>query len=375
MTEIKDKKSSRILTFDLLRGYFLLSIILNHLYWYPNGLDWIAARGDLLVTAAEGFFLLSGIVLGVVRGRKLIDKPFHYAAGLLLKRGVQLYITSIVLMLLFTLMGWWLFMDNPGLKPGIRPITEPFWQILVGTLSFNYLYGWADYLRLYSIFILISPLALWLLRKGKWYIVIAASVFLWALYPADGTSSKSAELLMPIAWQLIFFSGFVVGFHWNQMSSWWQSLSKKLRRPLTAAVVSIAAVTVLANIIIVFDIHLLGLTTQATTAFQTTLLPFFVKESLPLPRLLLFAIWFCAAFWLFNCFESYIVKFFGWILIPFGVNSLYVYTIHAFVIFFAHLVMIGTDHGILINTIGSLLVIGLIWLAVRYKFLMSIIPR
>ncbi|MBC7868831.1 OpgC domain-containing protein [Candidatus Saccharibacteria bacterium] len=375
MTEIKTKQSSRILTFDLMRGYFMVSIVLNHLYWYPNGLDWVAARGNLFVTAAEGFFLISGIVLGTVRGRKLIDKPFRHAATLLLNRGVQLYVTSIVLMLLFTLIGWWFFMDNPGLKPGIRPSNEPFWQVVVGALRFDYLYGWADFLRLYSIFILISPLALWLLRKGKWYIVMAISIFVWTLYPAVGTSTKTAELLMPIAWQLIFFSGFVIGFHWNQLANWWQSLSITLRRNVTAFIVATAVVTVLANIIIAFDLTLFGLTTQATTAIETVLSPFFTKESLPVPRLLLAAVWFWAAFWLFSRLERYIVKFFGWILMPFGMNSLYVYTIHAFVVFFAHLVMIGTDHGIVINTIGTSIAIGLIWLAVRYKFLMKIIPR
>jgi hypothetical protein len=67
-------KKPRILALDLLRGYFLVSIILNHLQWYPNGLDWVAMRGSLLVSAAEGFFIISGILLGIVRGRKLADQ-------------------------------------------------------------------------------------------------------------------------------------------------------------------------------------------------------------------------------------------------------------------------------------------------------------
>lgn len=371
----KAPSKSRLLTFDLLRGYFLLSIILNHLYWYPNGLDWVASRGELFVTAAEGFFLISGIILGIVRGSKLADKPFRLAAGLLLKRGVQLYITSIVLMLIFTILGWWFFMDNPGLKSGIRPINEPFWNVLAGAMSFQYIYGWADYLRLYSLFILISPVALWLLRRGKWYIVIASSILLWMLFPAAGTSPYPDELLMPIAWQVIFFSGFTIGFHWNDITRWWSSRSQKLRQTVMAIIVSTAAVTITANIVIYFGSGELGTVSNQFSSLFAVIDPYFKKESLPLARLILFAIWFIAGFWLFKRFEPFIVRYTGWILIPFGTNSLYVYTIHAFVIFFAHLIMLHASPNILINTIGTISVVAIIWLCVRYKVLMSIIPR
>ncbi len=172
------KKISRVLTFDLLRGYFLVAIILDHLAFFPNGLDWVSGRGNLYVSAAEGFFLISGIVLGIVRGAKLIDKPFWVPAKLLLKRSLQLYITAVVLMLLFTFIGW-LFLSNPGLKPGIRLPDENIWRIIWGGLTFDYIYGWADYLRLYAIYIFVSPLAIWLLRRKLWYVVIAASLLVW----------------------------------------------------------------------------------------------------------------------------------------------------------------------------------------------------
>lgn len=371
----QQKDTRRLLTFDLLRGYFLLAIILNHLYWYPNGFDWVAAHGGLFVTSAEGFFLISGIVLGIVRGRKLIDKPFRDAALLLLKRGAQLYVTSIVLMLIFTLLGWWFFYDNPGLKPGIRPIDEPFLSVLFGALSFNYIYGWADYLRLYAIFLLISPLALWLLRRHKWYLVLAASVGLWLLFPTPDSVQKTDELLMPIAWQLIFFSGFVIGFHWKQMSGWWQRLARSVRRAATTIVVSLAVTTIAANIALYFGQYLPGAAGVTLTNIYASFLPYFDKASLPLPRLALFLLWFWFGFWLFSRFEPFIMKRFGWLLLTFGQNSLYVYTIHAFVIFFAHLIMSQGGPNLFLNFVGTIIIVGLIWTAVKTKFLMKIIPR
>lgn len=369
------KKSARLLTFDLLRGYFLVSIVLNHLYWYPNGLDWVAARGDLFVTAAEGFFLISGIILGIVRGRKLVSQPFRIAAMLLLKRGIILYITSILLMLVFTLIGWWFFMDDPGLKAGIRPPSEPFGDVLAGALSFTYIYGWADYLRLYSLFILISPIALWLLRKKLWYILIAASVALWLAFPSEGTTTKSAELLMPVAWQLIFFGGFTIGFYWDTLTKRWNALSKKLRTAITSTVVAIAITTIVLNILIVFTKDLAGpLGTWSSDIFRS-LSPYLVKESLPIGRLLLFATWFWFGFWLFKKFEPQIIQWFGWILLPFGSNSLYVYIVHAVILFFAHIIMLEASPNPIINAVGSIIVLGIIWLCVRYKVLMKIIPR
>lgn len=370
------QKSSRIVALDLLRGYFLISIILNHLQWYPNGLDWIAARGSLFVTAAEGFFLISGILLGIVRGRKLLDKPFRVAATLMLNRGVQLYLTSIVLMLLFTFVGW-LFVGNPGLKPGIRPIDQPLHEILIGAFSLQYLYGWADFLRLYAIFIIMSPFALWLLRKGKWYLMIAASTGLWALYPiALGYTNRSAELLMPLSWQLIFFIGLTIGFYWSKIQAWWDDLSKKMRITILAPILTIAIVTIVANVILAIVTNF-GTTPNAAGQFYNSMLStLFNKDALTLLRLTLFGTWFILGLYIVMRFEKQIRKWFGWILLPFGKNSLYVYTLHAILLFFAHLIIPpDSSSNLLLNFFGSILILGLILFAVKKRFLFKIIPR
>ncbi len=162
---VKKEKSERILTFDLLRGYFLCVILFNHLQFYPSGLDFFTGRGMLYASTAEGFFVVSGIVLGIVRGRKLIHLPFMTGAKLLWKRAFQLYLTSIILTLLFTFVGQ-LFLGNEGLKYGIYANWSNWWELLWHTINLSYTYGWADFLRLYAIFIFFAPFALWLLRKA-----------------------------------------------------------------------------------------------------------------------------------------------------------------------------------------------------------------
>lgn len=370
------KKSTRIATFDLLRGYFMLSIIVNHLQWYPNGLDWVAFRGTLLVSAAEGFFLISGIVLGIVRGAKLHTKPFREAAILLLKRGALLYIVSVILALFFTFIGWWLFMDNPGLKPGIRPIDQPLNEVIMGILSFRYIYGWADFLRLYSIFILISPLALWLLRKNLWYVLIAISIGVWSLFPwALEHTKNTSEILMILSWQLVFFGGMTIGYHWDTLVKWWQSLTARIRQSILAPILVVAAVTLVidASISVMQALNILP---SPVGQWYTSLRPHFNKEELPIFRLLLFSLWFILGFYIFSKFERVIKKLFGWILLPFGHNSLYVYILHAIIIFFAHLIILPNQGPhLIINAIGTFIIIGIIYIAVRRKFLFKIIPR
>lgn len=354
----------------------MLSIILNHLQWYPSGLDWIAMRGSLLVSAAEGFFLISGIVLGIVRGRKLLDKPFRTAATLLVKRGLLLYVISVILALAFTLLGWWFFMDNPGLKPGIRTPDQSVGEVILGILSFQYLYGWADFLRLYSIFLLITPLALWLVRRGKWYIVLAASVGLWALYPlVPQTDIRTAELLMPLSWQLIFFGGFIIGFYWDVLAKRWQSVRQSIRQPVLYSILGVAATSLLADILIV-TLDAARLLPAPISTWYQSIQPFFLKDELPLPRLLLFGLWFTLGFYLFSRFETPLRRYAGWLLFPFGLNSLYAYILHAVLLFFAHLIMppqLATNF--LLNLLGSLVILGIILFAIKRRVLFKVIPR
>ena len=369
-------KTPRIIALDLLRGYFMVSIILNHLQWYPNGFDLVAMRGSLYISAAEGFFILSGIILGIVRGRKMLTLPFRVSALAVLSRGAKLYIVSIILMLSFTFIGW-LFIGNPGLKAGIRPMDEPIIHIIAGALSLDYLYGWADFLRLYAIFLIMSPLALWLLRQGKWYFVMAGSVALWALFPwALLNTNNSAELLMPLSWQLIFFGGLTIGFHWVDITAWWDKHTKKTKRYILVPILSLASITLAANILNSI-LSSLGIGPESVASVYSSIqTAFFNKEALTLPRIGLFVLWITLGLFIFTRFESWIKRWFGWILIPFGTNSLYVYILHAIILFFAHLILApGTSTNIYINFIGTVLVLGLILLAVKKKFLFKIIPR
>lgn len=370
MSEKEQKKSSRILTFDLMRGYFLLSIIINHLN-YSSAASFLTMKGELFVSSAEGFFFLSGIVLGIVRGAKLITQPFSEVVKLLLKRSLQLYVVYVILTIAFTFLGWWFFTDNPGLKPGIAaPDTNPLLMIW-NVLTFSYLYGWVDYLRLYFIFILLSPIVIWLLRKSLWWVVLIASILVWQFAPELPWPSN--VYTQPYNWQVIFFTGMVVGFHWKQITAFWKKVPSIWRTLSITLVVGIAITTLLANIYLAFggkDDHAIW---AVVSPIRDMLAPYFDKENMPIARMAMFLTWFWAAFWIFKTFERYIVKFFGWLLMPLGTNSLYVYIVGGIIIYFVHLFIPMQSKPI--NLIITVAIVTIIWLMIRYKILMKIIPR
>ena len=369
-TQTPAKKSSRIETFDLMRGYFLVSIIINHLN-YSNLFNFVTAKGSLYVSSAEGFFFISGIVLGIVRGAKLIGESIKRPTFLILKRALQLYVVYIVSTVGFTLVGWWFYMDNPGLKPGILPSDTSYWSMLWQSLTFQNLYGWLDYLRLYFFFMAAAPLAILLLRKGLWWIVVGTSLLLW--YFAPTPDWPQSVFTQPYHWQVLFFGGLTVGFHWKQLSAKWSNLSTGVRKAILGAVLSVALATLIANILLAFSYKFGDSVHQALSPIKSALNPYFDKENLLPARLVMFTIWFWAAYWLFHHFEPTVKKLFGRLLLPFGTNSLYVYILSGIIIFFVHLHIPRVN--LLVNTLTLVGIVAVIWLCIRTKFLMKIIPR
>ena len=372
MSKKPGKISERILTFDLLRGYFLVVILLNHLNFYPNGLSLFTGESILYASTAEGFFVVSGIILGIIRGRKLLDKPFMVSAKLLWKRALQLYLTSIALTVIFTLIGQ-LFLNDPGLKYGIYTNWADWGTFIWQTVSLGYTYGWADFLKYYAIFLAFTPFALYLLRRGWWYVVIAISFAIWCLFPLSPLPEYQSQ---PISWQLIFMSGFVIGFYWENITTRWRSLSLQVRHGIRTGLVIAFIITAALSFGLVFGHMLGGEMGSRIDALHHGVEQYFQKDRLSFARIILGAIWFWALFVLFRRYEAWLVKKFGWLLLRFGSNSLYAYTLSAFVIFFTHLIVTPNEVDALwLNLLISVSAIAIVFGGIRTKFLMNIIPR
>lgn len=217
----------RDITIDILRGFFLFVIIVDHLGSFPSIFEPITGGGRLLVSAAEGFFFLSGLLVGRLRGNDVRNGRVRKANMWLIHRATVLYIVSIILTLGFTLIARQLHY-SPRVTLGVSHASW-VWTTL-RALTLQYSFGLSDMLPLYALYLLISIGVLYLLGKGRWRLVLTLSAGIWFLsYFAPGTLRPVGTYFSATSWQLLFFGGMVLGFHNDAVQEWWSGIGAQLR--------------------------------------------------------------------------------------------------------------------------------------------------
>lgn len=371
ISDNSEQKLQRIDTIDIIRGYFLFVIIIDHLARFFGFFDLFTGGGRQWVSAAEGFFFISGMMIGLVRAKKLKDKPLFITTKKTWSRALQLYIWSVVLTFFFVAVAQF-HLQNPGIKEGAFT-AEPLSKLISHTFLLRYVYGWADYLAYYVIYLLFTPFAAFLLRKGKWLLLLATSVFIYIL--ADN---------LQLSWQLLFFSGTIIGFYLPEIEAWAKKLSNVKKRLLYGFIFTVGIGTLLISLFFNTYVAIMathpnwpgfGLNFTQLHDYNTyTLAPWFDKYRLAIGRLSFFYFWFVSLYIAVRRFEPQIKKWLGWFFIPYGQNSLYVYIVHAFILYFLNLALpthLSNYLNILINT----LVLAILWVMVKKKILFSFIPR
>jgi hypothetical protein len=367
-TAVKESaSSSRIVALDIMRGYLILVIASVHLAYYPSLFGMWDGRGQLWVSEAEGFFFISGLLIGLIRRRDVERSGFKVAAIKVLKRGWRLYSAGIVLAFAYLIIGRALNGIAPGgIKLGLD-LSTGWLGITWNILTLRYSYGWSDFLIYYAAFLFVSPAVIYILRRGWWYVVVALSLFVW-YWRWRGSFDPYNSFLQ---WQVYFFLGSVIGYHWQQILTWFNGLSQGLLRWLQSAVLVLSAASLLASIGAVFGPQSSGWTGHvAQNEFINAMM---TDGRIGLLRPVMLLLYFVSVYLIVRHYEKVIVKSLGWLLLPFGRNSLYVYILDSAILFtipfFIH------SSGLVVNSIIELLMIVAVWLAVRYRFLFRIIPR
>ncbi len=341
---MKTSTTPRIATFDLLRGLFLCVIIIDHFGKFPGGFDLLTGRGLLWASAAEGFFFLSGLMVGLVRGKHAKQGNFKAAWKAIWKRTVVLYLWAVALTLFFT--AWaHLVHYGAGVKGGYVEYSSN-WDIFTDAISLHYVYGWTDYLAHYAVFMFWAPLALFLLQRFKWWVVPGVSLVFWFMRGDN----------FNLAWQILFFSGMTVGFYYQKILAWLNQLH--FRRLLSWGIVTAAGVTYVASVA-QFNELLSRLTLDQALWFD--------KNSLAPLRLAIFFLWFSALFLITCHFEAKLPPkmrvFFG----SLGQHSLAAYIWSSTLIFGLDLALPATSYGFLLNALLDIGLIALVWVLAQTK--------
>jgi hypothetical protein len=382
MAEVQSKPAKeRILALDILRGYFILIIASVHLHYYPSLFGSFDGRGQLWVSEAEGFFFISGLLIGIIRKRDIIKRGLATASYKILQRGWKLYLTAAILSSLYLYTGRHAAAAGiSGVKDGLNT-SDSFWHVLGQIFTLQYSYGWADFLVYYAAFMLIGPLVLWLLKHRAWWAVLGLSLaaWIWRWTSDHGTLNPFLQ------WQVYFFGGAVIGYYWETIRGFFVNLPPQAYRQLQNITIAAAGLFYLLSVVLVFIPeafehrqlgnnfagHFLGTIIHASDNewYQKLL----VDGRIGLLRPLILLITITGAYWFVRRHEAGIKRRIGWLLIPFGQNSLYVYILESLLLFIIPFVLpVGS---FVRNSLIEVGIVTMVWLAVRKRFLFRLIPR
>jgi len=342
----------RVQAFDLLRGYLLLVILVDHLYKFPGFFDVFTGRGRLWVSAAEGFFLISGVMVGLVRGGEMGLGRARQVYQKILQRALAIYIWSVSLTLFYTFLGNGIKQYVP-VKPEIIGDAS-FWQVVWSTITLRYSYGWADFLNYYAVFLLGAILVLFLLNKGKALVVLFLSIGLWFLRGNN----------FYFAWQILFVVGIVIGYLFRELEKKFIALSSIFRFILCAVFSFVTIGTLIVSVgIVYFSGFATALPLLNIVGENADVL--FDKMTLAPGRLILAMVWFTTFFVFIRRYENFFVTHLAWLLLPIGRNSLSIYVFQS-VLIYALYPILSAPSGFFVNFLINFFSIVLVWLMALY---------
>jgi hypothetical protein len=212
-------KKPRDVRLDFFRGLSLVAIFTAHV---PG--DWLAeiiwARFGLS-DAAHVFVFISGYAAAIAFGSTFVRDGFALGTARIAWRCAQLYSVHAALFVAgaaICALGALYGIDYADFL-GIRDFFADPGRSLLGLLTLRYVPTYFDILPLYMLVLAGVPLVMLLARVHPG-LVIALSVALWSYVQATGfnldagTSSGRGWGFNPLAWQMLFFTGFALSRGW-----------------------------------------------------------------------------------------------------------------------------------------------------------------
>lgn len=240
----KLKKQPRIDAIDLLRGLFIVIMIIDHVARFPNGLDYFSGRNALWFSAAEGFVALSGILVGYIYMPKFVINA-KYIFRKLFQRAAILYTCVIVASLFF--IGYSYFMFN---ATDFNHFTS-IWDLLIQLMTLCYSFGWAEFLTHYVIFLILAPFVLYAFSRGYTWIVLLISTLVWIC--GLGLSEGQSRYEFTMSWQLLFIYGMFIGSHLTEIRKWFSnSFSEKNIKIMTISLWGGAALLYITSVVLAY---------------------------------------------------------------------------------------------------------------------------
>jgi hypothetical protein len=231
---------NRDLRIDCLRGLAMACVIVNHTRM-SSVLSWFSYERFWVVTAAEVFVVLSGVVLGMVYGRRLARSGWRSVVSGLGRRALTLYAAFVIVtvsLVVLSLSGvdvGALARENDRVESWFldpRSMEASAWRDLLLMRSGPWVF---EIVALYVWLVVAAVPCLLALRFVGWRPLVAASWIAYLFYRMAPRQLSGAEFesVFPIlAWQLLFVHGITIGYHRQRISTW---IADRSRLALLAA--------------------------------------------------------------------------------------------------------------------------------------------
>jgi hypothetical protein len=347
----------RILALDLLRGTFLIVIITTHIAWRPSLFTFVGGGGQLAASAAEGFFAISGLLVGYLYAPRVL-KETKKVFKKIWKRAALLYVLATFFTLLYS--SWALL--EPHSTAYQTLYSRELWRFFIDTFTLRYAFGWAEFLNRYAMFMLVAPFAVWLIAKGRAWIVALVSFLIWFFL-------RDVERFLPFSsWQLVFMFGIILGYYLPLLEAWFKHLSKRVQRSIFISVCTLAITSYIVSMLLFVVAPLALPADNQIVQFYHQIAPYFDKNHVAPARVAVGIVWFAALYLIYRQFESQISKYTLGILEVFGRQSLFVYGLHAFILFVIDMYLAPMPgHAIWQNTLVTFAVLEIIYLYALHR--------
>lgn len=369
----KSVPSRRIIELDLLRGFFIIVIILDHLQFWPSPWQYMTGQGRLWASAAEGFFIISGLLIGYLRAYKGIHTSLKSLTKKLLERAGMLWLWCIIITLIVVGLSIFLPGNNSLLPklPETAVLTSPL-LFLWNIISLNYASDWIYFLRLYAIMLALTPVFLWLIRKKHALVALALSLGTYLISLAFGISEAALQ------WQVLFFGAAFIGWKLEDILSWFRA-RPKLRLTTLLGLITVTLVTMAISYFMVHgwayvESSSAALSLDAYVSIRSHVDPVFSNNPLVPARIALSFIWFFGLLSLFHLLRAPLKKYLGWLLITFGEASLTAYCLQAILLVFVTK-FVELNGDFYINGLVGLAVVLLVWIFMKIPLVRKVLPK
>jgi hypothetical protein len=390
----------RDLRIDLLRGVAIVFVVVNHIA-LVSLLQNATQEAIGMVSGAELFVLLSGAVLAMVYRPKVVGGGIGEVTLRTARRAWKLYVTALVVVLivgavsLITLINSTpatSYVDQGTGAAGSEAsgrvydlyanfdslLSYPVDPSVVVDLALLRLGPWqVNVLGLYVVMLLISPLILWALSRRRWIAVLAVSGAVYAsqiFFPVRLFPSQFEDSFPLLTWQVLFVTGMVAGFYRREIIAWFVTRAGQI--VLAIAIVATVALAILSwNNPYLSSAYDVRLALVPANTFSSVYSAAFERTSLDPGRLINVFLITITAYAVLSAFWKPLNRLVGWFFVPLGQATLYVFVMHVFFVLIVANVPVLREGSILINSLAYLVILGLLWIMVKKRFLFGIIPR